>query len=176
MKNIKNAKITVFSVVFGLTALTQAACGYTPIYSQQSEVAVGPIQVIDVERNVGQRRIAQRVDQHLRRSFPSKVAKYRIEIDLEESLTTLAVTREATIERQQVNVLANVKLVNTETDEVMFTTQLQRGAAYNNEITPYSTEAGRGFARQAAADAVAEEIVRRVWVWLKTSELPEDTE
>ena len=146
------------------TLFVSACAGYTALYDMPAEsVVVAKVAMEKVEKNVGERRVAQRVSQRLRRAFPDEVAAYRLETYIEETQSTLAVRRNATVERSQVNLAADVLLFKEDgSTQPIFQATLSAASAYNVESSPYSTEAGRVFARQAAADTLGDEIVRMV--------------
>ncbi|MDD9912394.1 MAG: hypothetical protein OXR68_04195 [Alphaproteobacteria bacterium] len=152
------------------TTLFLASCGgYTALYQpeQETQVTVGTIQMESAARNVGERRVAQRVNQRLRRMFTGTDQAYRLDVNIDESTSTLAVRRDATVARAQLSLDGDINLYQTDKADPVFSTTVTASAAYNSENTPYSTESGKTFARQQAADALADEIARVVWLALR---------
>jgi hypothetical protein len=153
--------------------LALAACsGYSPLYDMQARgeaaVIIGQVAMQNVERNVGERRAAQWVAQRLRRSFPAQQGEYRVDVELKEKIVTLAVRRDATVERFRLDLTAYMKIYDqNEGDQEIFYTTLASSSAYNVESTPYSTDVGKVFARQSAAKSLSDEITRQVWLVLR---------
>ena len=154
-----------------ISALFLAGCfGYQPFYSlETANASIGSVKMLNVNYNTGERRIAQKVRQRLIRSFPSTTADYKINIKIEETTGDLAVKRDATVERSQITLSAKVEIIEEANDSIIFKTELSASTAYNVEDTPYSTDAGKVFARQAAAKRLADEITKVVRLRLEAS-------
>ena len=158
-----------------ISAVTLAGCaGYTPLYEKADSdagIRVGDVRMLKVDINVGERRVAQLVTQQLNRAYPNGAADdLTLDVLIEETTSTLAVRRDATVERSQINLTAQVSLAK-EDGEKSFETTLSSAAAYNVEDTPYSTESGKVFARESAARTLAEEVIRRIAHWQKYNNL-----
>lgn len=167
-----------------LTALVSAglsACGYTPLYkdmdsSQMENIAypsigIGEIVMDNIDYRPGERRIAQMVRQRLVREFTPTTYEVRVDVNIEESVSELAVRQDATVERLQVNLVAQLVTLRTDDNAVDYTARLTSTAAYNVEDTPYSTESGRLFARETAAKTLADDIIRQVYYFYKYNAL-----
>jgi hypothetical protein len=153
--------------------LALAACsGYSPLYDVPAGgdigAVVGQVEMQSAERNVGERRAAQWVAQRLRRSFPQQQGQYRIDVMLKEKIVTLAVRRDATVERFRLDLTAYLRIYDQQNgdQEILYTT-LSSSSAYNVESTPYSTDVGQVFARQSSAKSLADEITHQVWLVLR---------
>ncbi|MCP5405661.1 MAG: hypothetical protein H6922_05525 [Pseudomonadaceae bacterium] len=153
-----------------LPALLAACAGYTPLYAPASaagnlaeRVEVGTVEMAYIrEENVGERRVAQAVSQRLRQDFPhAGTDKDVLAISITEEAAALALRRTALVEREQLSLTAHITLTDPQ-GAVLYTGGVGSSAAYNVETTPYSTESGKNFARQSAAENLAEEIIRRL--------------
>lgn len=158
-----------------LPALLLAACGYTPLYAPSEGganaaqyVQIGNVAMAAVEKNVGQRRVAQTVAQELKLDFPSAGPDMdTATITITEGTSTLAVQRTAAVQRAQINLSGNVIITNADGKRLL-NTNIATNAAYNVENTPYSTESGKTFARLTAARNLAAEISRRLSLFYRT--------
>lgn len=155
-------------------ALALTACGYTPLYQPvDGTLASGKVQVGNVvmdrlaDRNVGERRVAQEVDQHLRQDYPSTGPSMdTVNITLHEDSNALALRRTALVEREQLVLTGRVTITSPEGKELL-KTDISSVTAYNVETTPYGTESGKTFARLTAARNLAEEISRRLALYYR---------
>lgn len=160
-------KKTVFALV---AASTLTACmGYTPLYApikgEVSSVYVDEVRMTEVEHNVGERRVAQIVANQLRQMFHGESSSdYAVDVSIKETKSTLAVRRDATDQRLQIDLRATVKL-SKDGDQV-FETILNSDAAYNVEDSPFGTDQGREQARESAARELSDSIIRRIALFL----------
>lgn len=152
------------------SALFLSACGYTAVYektaSQIQNVHVGSVKVAANERLPGERRVAQLVNRRLSQVFTGVEGDaYTLNIHMEEDRRTLAVLRDATEDRFEVIINAEVELLNAEGD-VVFARDLVSSAPYNVETSPYSTEAGKDRARQSAAESLSTDAIQSISFFL----------
>lgn len=168
--------MTIYKLCLPLCLALSACAGYKPLYNQidQTHVAPGQIEMQITERNIGERRVAQQVYQQLLRVFSRPDgATYRIDAVIEEKESTLSVQRDATIQRASLNLDAQVQLIHQETNKPAHTFNVDATSAYNTEDTPFGTESGRMFAREAAAKTLAEDITSIVQLWLREQDAEE---
>lgn len=158
-----------------LSAMLLAGCGYSPLYAPQagaaqaaSRVSVGTVQMVNPEKNVGQRRVAQVVSQRLQLQFPGQPGNADVlEMNIRESATTLSIETTAAIKRAQITLEGNVVIMAADGTQRL-NTSVSANAAYNVENTPYSTESGKTYARLTAARNLADEAARRVYLFYRT--------
>jgi hypothetical protein len=159
-----------------LTAALLAACaGYSPLYTPiNGENLAQKVQVGDVfmtrlaEKNVGERRVAQVINQHLRQDFAQTGAEMdTLTVGIREDSSPLALRRTALVEREQLTLTGNITITNPAGDK-LFNTEVGASTAYNVQTTPYGTESGKTYARLTAARNLAEEITRRVALFYRT--------
>lgn len=148
-----------------LLAVALSACaGYAPLYGEKGEVLkhvqVADVRVENPDRLPGERRIAQLVRTRLNQAFTGKNAD-KLTVVLDEDSTALAINRDATEERLQLTLQAEIMLESS-TGDLIYRGDLATTAPYNVEASPFGTDAGRTQARESAARALAEEIIRRV--------------
>lgn len=153
--NIKN-------FLLGVLALTVSGCaGYTALYQTDAPVTLGDITVLEIQKNVGERRTAQIMHQELSRRFPNKTGD-RLDIQLERSIGTLAVRDDATVERSEYTLRANATLTDVD-GKVFWSDSLNIGAAFSVEDNPLSTDVGKDYAAETAAISLSNEVARRVY-------------
>jgi LPS-assembly lipoprotein len=151
-----------------------AACGYKPIYRALdgqglADVSIRQVAMTTGQRAAGERRVAQLVNQRLMRRFSGgENARYKMDVSIEEVLSTIAVRRDATDQRYAL--LLNGRVFLYRGDELVMDVILTTNAPYNVEDSPYGTESGRDRARQSAANTLADEILLRVTRYLADPE------
>ena len=152
-------KIWLFLLTF---AFISACASYQPLLSVVSNgVYVAEVKMANPNKNVGERRIAQAVRQNLLKSFPvTNHQNYVLTVSIEETETTLAIEQDATAER--LRLLLNAVVLLKQRDNKILSTDLSADAAFNVEDTPFSTESGRTFAREAAARTLSQVITQEV--------------
>lgn len=150
-----------------LSTLVLSACGYNSVYQKTSgfmhQVSVGEVVVAQNKKLPGERRIAQLIHRQLSQVFNanSQDTLYTLNIHLEEDRRTLAVLRDATEDRFEVTVEADIELLD-DNGKVVFTKNIYSSAPYNVESSPYSTEAGKDRARQSAAETLSTEVLQYI--------------
>lgn len=144
------------------TGLLAACSGYAPLLTTSSAgVSIAEVNMINPARNIGERRIAQGVRQNLLKSFtPQADAPYSLRVSIEEIETTLAIEEDATAERLRLVLTATTVL--TAGEKPILQTELNADAAFNVEDSPFSTQSGRTFAREAAARTLSQVITQEV--------------
>lgn len=150
-----------------LSVLLLVGCGYRPLYGNVSEtlnnVHVASVEVHDFEREAGSRRIAQYLQQELGRRFTgSAAARYHLSLRVKEILNDVAVRRDATVQRQSLVLEVTAVLRDMDTDTVLLQRRLSESSAFNADLTPLGTDAGRDQARRSAAGDIEMELLNRV--------------
>ena len=161
-------------ISFVLAASLLSGCfGYQPLYSgvksDMRDVYVSRVEMKTLDNRAGERLVAQSVSNQLASYFTGNdSSSYRIQISLEESKKALALRRDATEDRLQLNLLARVQLLSGE-GKVLFETDVKAAAPYSVEVSPLSTDFGKENARQNLAKVVAEEVRQRIAQYLYTA-------
>jgi hypothetical protein len=158
---------------FLLPSLILASCGYSPLYAPVAgggaavPVHLGSVAMAKVEIEPGQRLVAQEVWQRLAQAFAGAEG-VQLAVEITETTTALALERTATVRRAEIALTGAVQLIGADGKRLL-AVNVGSVAAYNVENNPFSTESGKSFARQLAARALAENIVRRVTLWQRTA-------
>ena len=153
----------LFTVALGLPLLV-GCFGYQPMYKNNDvALTIMPVTMTSVKKNEGERRVAQTVSRILHRKFPKTEAGGDVlTLTIKEITSTLAVKSDASVQRSSLSLRGQVRLTD-KGDNIKFRTTVSISSAYNVENTPLSTDVGRNYARQAAAESLAEEISRRIY-------------
>lgn len=156
--------------IFLLTiALFLTACaGYQPLYQkvQGGKLSISRVYITNPTQNQGARRVAQIVEQELLRHYPEGDAgEYSLEVALTEEVDTLAVRQDATDQRRQLRLYGTVNFYNDQ-HVLIHSSVINRYSPYNIDDKPFSTETSLASAREVTARAFADEVVRRVALFL----------
>tara|TARA_R110000868_G_scaffold218576_1_gene468990 strand:+ start:136239 stop:136733 length:495 start_codon:yes stop_codon:yes gene_type:complete len=155
-----------------IVVLSLCACGYSPVYKQTKElvesVQVREVRMVDIIRSAGERRVAQLTNKRLSQVFiAGEDSAYKLDITIEETKNTLAVLRDATEDRLEIVLQAELTLYNTAGEKV-FERSLSAEAPYNVETSPFGTDSGKDRARKSAAISLAEEVIHQVNYFMYT--------
>jgi hypothetical protein len=162
-----------------LVAGILASCGYTPLYAPSmgaesiaNRLQVGMVEMNEVKRNVGERRMAQTVSQELKLQYPNTNTAMdstmdTLTVSIEETTDTLAVQTTAAVRRAQIT-LEGTMVIQSPNGKPKLKTKVSTSTSYNVLSTPYGTESGKTFARLTAARNLADEISRRVVLYYRT--------
>lgn len=159
------------------TVALLVACGYKPLYQAGDDnmrsVVVEDVRMLDPDYAAGERRVAQIVWQQLKQSFPAKQGKHYLEVAIEEEEISLAVRRDATDLRRELQLRARIWLRDADGKEVLYVGEITK-VPYNVEDSPFGTDAGRDYARQAGATELAREIQLDVARWQAGQDVAKD--
>lgn len=150
-----------------LSVLLLVGCGYRPLYGNVNEtlnnVHVASVEVFEFEREAGSRRIAQYLQQELSRRFTGTAgARYHLSLRVKETLSDVAVRRDATVQRQSLALEATAVLRDMDTGTVLMQRRFSETSAFNADLTPLGTDAGRDQARRSAAGDIEMELLSRI--------------
>ena len=152
-------------------ALLLAGCGYQPLYQPQvletmEGVHIAHVGVIGAKRLPGERRVAQIINEELERQFTgSQNSPYQVAVTVEESLGTLAVRRDATVQRYNLSFVSHITLSGPDGKHLL-TFSKQRSATFNVENSPFGTSASQEQARRTAARELARVIEQEISIFL----------
>lgn len=181
-------------VVLGLPVL--AACGFQPLYaarektlSTNDQMAQVRVDVIEAgtlgpqESAFGPGRIElARLGQQLRNKLldefnpdgrPSHPL-YALHVDLRETEIPVAIDRAGTSQRDDVEIYASYKLLSLTDAKVVLSGTTTMTNSYGIIANPYATVVGRADAEDRATRGIAEDIVRRVALYLERRSSPEN--
>lgn len=145
-----------------------ASAGYTPLYQkvQSGKISVNRVYLTNPAQSQGTRRPAQIVQQELVRHYPEGDAgEYMFDVALTEDYDTLAVRRDATDQRKQLRLYGTVTFYDAQRRPV-HSSVITKYSPYNVDDKPFSTETSLTSAREVTARAFADEVVRRVALFL----------
>lgn len=154
------------TVVLGL--LLAGCAGYQPLYQkvQSGKISVNRVYMTNVEQNQGTRRPAQIVQQELARHYPEgDGGEYSFDVALSESYDTLAVRKDAIDQRKQMRLAGTITFYDAQR-RLVHTSSITKYSPFNVDDKPLSTEASMSSAREVTARAFADEVVRRVALFL----------
>lgn len=142
--------------------------GYQPLYKkvEGGKISVNRVYMTANAQNLGTRRPAQIVEQELARHYPDgDGGQYMFEVALKEEYDTLAVRRDATDQRKQFRLSGTITFYDEQRRPV-HTSVITKYSPYNVDDKPFSTETSLMSAREVTARAFADEVVRRVALFL----------
>lgn len=155
-------------------SLFTVSCGYSPLYpsiqKDMEKVTVGEVRMKTVAHKVGERRVAQVVNRKLAQSLDGN-GEYVVNVAIEESVATLAVRRDATDQRLELNLLGDINIIEASSGKTIFEHSLTTSVAYNVEDAPFATDAGKERARTSAAIALSNEIMRSISLYFRQQEV-----
>lgn len=155
-------------ILITLSLLLAGCAGYQPLYQkvQSGKISVNRVYLTNPTQNQGTRRPAQIVQQELARHYPEGDAgEYSFDVALTEDYDTLAVRRDATDQRRQLRLNGTVTFYDAQRRPV-HTSTITKYSPYNVDDKPFSTETSLSSAREITARAFADEVVRRVALFL----------
>jgi hypothetical protein len=139
------------------------------------EIGLKNVQMAEVRKDVGQRRLAQLMDQKLGRIFTNTVDNdYDLYVVLTIKEEAISTRFDDTDQRKSVAVIATVTLKEKETNKVKFTTNLSRSSSYTTQEEPFATQAARTKALESVVSALSNDIVQRSALWFRGYESNEN--
>ena len=149
-------------------ALALSACGLHPLYEGggSGTVARG-LAGIEVAPITG--KSGYLITNALRDRLPDStgVAKYRLEIKLDDSIVGLGVRRDNTVTRERRSLRARYQLVDAATGETLLDATAGSDAGIDVVSSEYATIAAENTALENLADIVADQIVTRLAVYTR---------
>lgn len=153
-----------------LATAALAGCGYKPLYAQargdNTQIEVGDVEMGTTAQKLGERRPAQVMRQNLQRYYTGGAdSPYHLDLKLSESSSTLAVTKDATVQRYNLTLRANGSVYGPQGKQ-LYTFTTDASSAYNAQSSPFSTDADKQSAEDAAVDLLTQEILQDMAVFL----------
>ena len=157
------------SLTILILAPALSACGFTPLYADRDLNLTEALSGISVARIVEPADAGFILEKELRDRFATAgTARYDLKVDLRERRSTLAVTREANIVRNNYTLTANYTLTNRTTGE-KYTNSRFAVTGYGIVPSQYASLVGQEDAIRKAAIDVAEQIELDLVLYLKGS-------
>jgi LPS-assembly lipoprotein len=153
-----------------LVACTLAACGFHPLYSEETlgtdEPALAAVKV-----NAIADRIGQQLALSLRASFnPNALPvdpRYGLSVGLSVTRTDLGIQRDASSTRGRVDMYASLTLVEYATGKTVYTSRAQSTAAFNILTDAYAAAVAEDDARTRCVRDLTTEIRTRLALFLR---------
>lgn len=158
--------LTLVSVV--LCGLMLAGCGFRPLYGSKSDAPglaaeLASVEVAPIPERTGQL-LRNALEQRMERAGGAYRKAYTLELEVDESTEALGLGRDATVTRANLVVTAAFQLRQNGT--VIWSGQSRSAAAYNVLTQQYATIASERDSRDRAVTQVADDITRRLAVFL----------
>lgn len=160
-------------------ALWLAACGYQPLYGQNAggEATQRHLASIHVKT------IADRDGQRMRTALKQRLAPrarnltkvYELNVTLNESVSELAVERNAFATRANLSLTANYSLTNQQREELL-NAKVNTVASYNILTSDFATLAAKDDARKRAIEDLADTLRTRLAAYFKAAIVRPQTE
>lgn len=150
----------IVAVILGLML---AACGFKPLYEAGGSSEVMQAQLASVE--VGP--IADRLGQVMRNRLVSRLnagarPKYRLDVVLNQSSETFGVRPDTATTQEQLTIIASVRLVNLDQDEIVIEDDLRARTSFDVVLSDFATVSQREDSAQRLVLDLAERIHRRL--------------
>jgi LPS-assembly lipoprotein len=163
---VERAARLVFVIALGLLA----ACGFRPLYSGEAgretrEVLAG-VEIAVIAERTGQILRNELLD----RLTPNGAAtqpRYRLVVELSETVQSLGVSKAATTTRTNLLIFANFQLVENSSSSRVFGGSSRSFNSFNVVLSEFATNAAEADARRRAARDLAEDITVRIALFLK---------
>ena len=148
--------------------LAVGACGLQPMYSGGSRGAVatglGSIQVAPIPERGGWLVRNALVD---RLGGEASNPAYRLEVDLDEDLTSFGIRGDSAVTRERRTLRARYRLVDLRSNEVVFDATAGSDAGIDVVSSEYATIAAEQTAQERLAAVVADQMVSRLALFVR---------
>ena len=158
-----------------LACLIVSGCGFDPIYGNR-----GPTRVNDEFSYIGVTSIKDRIGQKLRNSLvhqlqitgPLKKRKYDLNVELEESIQSLAVRKSAFATRANLTVTAKYMLVSAERPKTLLQSSEHATVSYNIYNSKFATLVAHRSAQERAIRSLSKDIVISLAIYFERPKNP----
>jgi len=165
-------RIARWSAIFA-TALLVSACGLQPMYAGGSQGAVArgmaAIEVPPIAGKSGWLMHNALVDRLHAAGSPGTPARYRLDVRLDDRLEGLGLLSNNTVGRERRSLRARYQLVDVATGRVLLDTTTGSDAGIDVVSSEYATVAGEDTAMENLIRIVADRIVIRLSLQLRSS-------
>jgi LPS-assembly lipoprotein len=151
-------------------ALTLSACGLRPLYSGGSGGAVAQtLQSVEVAPIVGRAGWLVRTALQDRLRTGEGAARYRLEVELDDSLTGFGIRSDDSVTRERRTLRARYRLVDASVGTVLLDATAGSDAGIDVVSSDYATVAAEQTALERLSQEVADQIVSRVALYASRS-------
>ncbi len=159
-------------VILLLPAVLLAGCaGYRSVNQTTGDVdismlRVDKVEVVNVQRQAGERRVAQNMQQELSRRFTGGInAPLGVVVHLTEYERAISARRDATIRRFMLTLDANVD-VSDVNGNVLAVINTRTESTYDVEDSPFASTANKKQAERTASEVMIRDIHRQLNLFL----------
>lgn len=154
--------------VLALCGLALAGCGYQPLYGQRANqpgvaAQLAAVDVALIPGRTGQL-LRNALEQRMERGGGGAAKAYTLHVTLDEQTEPVGVARDATVTRENVVLLASFSLYRG--GDVVLSGESRAAAGYNVLAQHYATIVSERDSRERAVLQVADDITRRIAVFL----------
>ena len=150
--------------------LSLGGCGLTPMYAGGSSGAVanslGMIEVAPIPERAGWLVRTALVD---RLGGESENASYRLDVELDDDLTSFGIRGDAAVTRERRTLRARYRLVDLSTGEVVLDATAGSDAGIDVVSSEYATVAAEQTAQERLAAVIADQMVSRLALFVRYS-------
>lgn len=151
-----------------LCGLVLAGCGFRPLYGRHADTpalaaTLAMVEVAPIPDRTGQL-LRNALEQRLERAGGNHAKVYTLEVVLDESTEALGLGRDATVTRANLVITADFTLRRD--GKVVWSGNSRSATAYNILTQQYATIASERDSRDRAVNQVADDITRRLAVFL----------
>lgn len=162
-----------------VSAIIVSCSGYQPLYGELGdkmlEIDLVEVKMKDTAKDLGERRLGQKLSQKLGRIFTNDVDNdYDLYVELNREETAIATKSDDTDKRKSISVEALMTLKEKLTGKVKFETTLSRYSSYTVQDEPFATEAARTKALESIVSSLSNDIIQRAALWFRGYEGNED--
>ncbi|MCW8916914.1 MAG: LPS assembly lipoprotein LptE [Magnetovibrio sp.] len=164
-----NTKTYMHLLAFGglfASSLTLSGCGYTPLYASNGANSDITPTLKSIEIKHINDRVGQMTRTALKRRFAitakQSAQPYMLTVTLSESISTLAIEKDASATRANLRLTATYALTRKIDDAPLTSGSVKGVSSYNIINSDFATEAAKKNARARAVDFVAESIRTRL--------------
>ncbi|WP_019960435.1 LPS assembly lipoprotein LptE [Woodsholea maritima] len=155
-----NSPKLIFAVGISVLTLTLSACGFRPLYSDQS--LLGQLTAMQIE--AGDERVDYFLQQSLENAFGSveEASPYRLVVQTTGQSSGLGISASDIASRFRYDLRVNYQLINDRRSEEVTTGRFKTSAFYDAPRSPYALYTARQDAETRAANDAADRLARRL--------------
>lgn len=151
-----------------LCSVLLGACGFQPLYGSKSDrpglaAEMAAVDIAPIPDRTGQL-LRNALEQRMERAGGNQRKAYTLQVEIDEATEALGLGRDATVTRANLVITAVFELRQGGT--VIWSGQSRSAAAYNVLTQQYATIASERDSRDRAVTQIADDITRRLAVFL----------
>ena len=167
-KSRRTSRLLAAAALVG-AGLLLGACGFKPMYGASAERAATTAYLRAVQIDHIEERVGQMMRTALKRRFhPTRsntAYQYSLEVDVSESVSVLAVEKDASTTRANLQLTTQYRLVRLADHLTLHSGSIRGVSSYNLLTSNFATEAAKKDARKRAIDTVADQLQTKISVY-----------